>query len=505
MKKRIYLSIIRKKSNLFLAFVISCIFIFSFISIAVYKGAEEGISEIEKTYGSSFRIQQMRDDSDASLWEEREYGNGLSLRVYVGPRVSIDMAEMIANTEGIEHWEPDLDMSVRPYNYKFFPGYYSYMEQYVKDNPESNRAKTWTEEDTLWIESMKYVTWEYPARDSTYSDEFLNGCFVLEGGRHIRPEDEGVVIVSKAFADLNDLEIGDTLIIDTNSLMVSTEYPAVSLGAVEVQIVGLFGLTYKQVVTDYTIESDIMENWLIVDMQTGMAILNIYGYDSDQWNRATFYVNDPSRVDEVMERVRDIDEIDWRYFYLEKDDTSYGDAIAPLNTMRMIMLAILAIVLAAGVTLIVLLISHAVKGRKRESGILMALGITATEIRRQIILEYLLIGLAAVILAVGISSYAAPVLGNGLLNTLAGDMEQKVYAQEEIEAAMAAGDTIKAIEMAQLQPQTASTPDSLDIQIRLWQILAVGATGLVIIGYSVNQVVQKTLRLSPRKALSMIE
>ena len=135
----------------------------------------------------------------------------------------------------------------------------------------------------------------------------------------------------------------------------------------------------------------------------------------------------------------------------------------------------------------------------------MALGIPVKEIRKQIVLEYLIIGLAAFVLAIGISGYAAPTAGNQLLNMLAGNGEQKAYTQEEIEAAIAEGDMQKAAEMAQLQPSTVSTPDTLDIQIEIWQILAVGTAVLAAIAYSVNRIVQKTLRLSPRKVLSMIE
>ena len=501
MKKRIYLSIIRKKSDLCLAFVFSCIFIFSFISIAVYKAADKGISEIEKTYGSSFHLVQMRDENNPDMWEERDFGGGFSLQVYVGPQVSKDMAEMVAEIEGIEYWEPYLETRVRPYKYNLLPGYYANSREYFLNDPKY----VWTEEDEVANQSVRFITYEYPVRDSTYYPEFLNGSFVLKEGRHIQPADEYTAIVSQAFAELNHLKVGDTLVIDTDSLSVRAEYPAVSLGAVEVKIIGLFAMTYQQIITDYTEEMDIMENWLIVDMQTGMDTKEIYGEEGDQWSSALFYVDNPSRIEEVMERVRDCNEIDWRYFYLKKDDTLYSEAIVPLNTMRIMMAVILLIIIVTGLVLVVLFISHAVKRRKRESGILMALGIPVKEIRKQIVLEYLIIGLAAFVLAIGISGYAAPTAGNQLLNMLAGNGEQKAYTQEEIEAAIAEGDMQKAAEMAQLQPSTVSTPDTLDIQIEIWQILAVGTAVLAAIAYSVNRIVQKTLRLSPRKVLSMIE
>ncbi len=186
MNKRIYLSIIiRKKSDLCLAFIFSCIFIFSFISIAVYKAAGEGISEIEKTYGSSFHLVQMRDKNNPDMWEERDFGGGLSLQVYIGPRVNTDMAEKIAGIEGIEHWEPYLDTRVRPYKYTLIPGYNAWARQYITDYPESNLAKSWTNLNEMANQSRRSITYEYPVRDSMYYSEFLNGSFILKEGRHI--------------------------------------------------------------------------------------------------------------------------------------------------------------------------------------------------------------------------------------------------------------------------------------------------------------------------------
>lgn len=514
MGKRIFLSIVRKKNSSILLLIFGGISILAFVSIGIYNAAGAEISEIAKTYGSSFYLVQMRDDNNVSMWEERNFEGGFSVRVYIGPRVDSNMAETVAKVEGIEHWEPYLETSVRPCKYKLISGYWGYgtsLEQIMyllmneMDDWEREDVQAWLQNNEMCSESNKYITYEYAVRDSTYYSEFMKGNFRLSEGRHIQPEDEHVAIVSQTFAELNHLKLGDTLIIDTDSFNVRPVYPSVSLGAVEVKIIGLFSMTYQQAITHYTEEGNIMENWIIVDMQTGIETEQIYGRDGDQWSSVLFYVDDPSRLDGVMEQVSEMSEIDWSYFYLKKNDTPYSDAVAPLKTMRIIMVLILAVILTAGMALVALLISHAVKRRRRECGIFMALGISAGEIRNQIILEYFLIGLAALIFAGGVSRYVAPTVGNQLLAFLSGDSEQKVYTQEEIEAAIMGGDSIKAMEMAQIQPQTVSTPDSLDIQIGLWQIFAVGATGLVVIGYSVNRIVKKTLRLSPRKVLSMIE
>ena len=82
-----------------------------------------------------------------------------------------------------------------------------------------------------------------------------------------------------------------------------------------------------------TLEEDILENWIVVDRKTGEVLDELYG-EPDQLEIGRFYVEHPDEVEKVMEKVRALDWIDWRYFEVCEDDSQYSDAIKPLTNIR---------------------------------------------------------------------------------------------------------------------------------------------------------------------------
>ena len=56
-KKRIFLSLSRKKSNLLLFGILFFLAFFMLVFLSVYQTAKNNVSGIEETYGTSFRIQ----------------------------------------------------------------------------------------------------------------------------------------------------------------------------------------------------------------------------------------------------------------------------------------------------------------------------------------------------------------------------------------------------------------------------------------------------------------
>lgn len=111
MKKRIYFSLKRKKSNVLLFFAFWGLISLLVIGFLIAQVAKWNITEIEKTYGTSFKIVILRDETDGDLWEERvvQVGKGAGAyeartRVYVGPNVDYEMMERISKVEVLP-WE----------------------------------------------------------------------------------------------------------------------------------------------------------------------------------------------------------------------------------------------------------------------------------------------------------------------------------------------------------------------------------------------------------------
>ena len=239
-------------------------------------------------------------------------------------------------------------------------------------------------------------------------------------------------------------------------------------------------------------------------MKRDMIWNEIYG-DSRTLGVSQFFVENPAELDKVMKEVNSLGGIDWQYYELRKDDSMYKDAIKPLDTVKKITFVCLCVILAAGILLLSLVITHSMKKRVRETGILMSLGITGKEIRRQFLWEHLLIGIAAFLLASVASFAVTPIIGEQIYGTVHQEKEQKIYTEKEIEAAIARGENSKVTEMAKNQKTGIEPPKELHTNVSVKIVVTVFTVMLLIIYCCVNGVIKKTLKLEPIRILSMVE
>lgn len=266
----------------------------------------------------------------------------------------------------------------------------------------------------------------------------------------------------------------------------------------------MFEPTYHQAVSEYTREEDILDNWLFIDSRTGMELDTIYE-EKDRLREATFFVENPREIDDAIKAVKNLDEIDWKYFTLEKDDSSYSSAVKPLRIMRTIMMVFMGIFAAAGVCLLALMITHSVKKRTREVGILMSVGLNNKEIRKQLIIEYFIIGIAAYICAAVIGTFVVPAVGDQVYQSVNKETAQKVYTEEEIEAAIARGESGKVKEMAKNQQTEIQAPDHIEAKADIVFLLGIFVCEMIVLYFCVSRAIKRTMKLEPIQVLSMIE
>ena len=499
-KKRILLSLSRKKSNLLLFGIVFFLTFFMLVFLSIYGTSKQMMKEVEKKYGASFMLLLYRDKSKPELWEEREVETVGTLSFYIGPGIDEKMMDYILEeADGVVDYEGGGDYSVLLCNYELIPGYYKTRYEYELLHPDPNAM--FSVEDT---QNMRFQTRCQAMRKSEHFEEFQNGNFKLTEGRHIAPEDEHVVMISEEFARRNSLQIGDTFKIQGDSLVLGTGYPVIPLGLIETEIIGIYKMTYQQVITEYTDERDILNNWILVDNETGYDLDKVYGDPPSLW-ASTIYVENPAEIDKVMKEVNSLEGIDWQYYELRKDDSMYKDAVKPLDTVKKIMFVCLCVMLVAGILLLSLVITHSMKKRVRETGILMSLGITGKEIRKQFLWEHLLLGIAAFLLAFVVSFVVTPVIGEQIYETVHQEKEQKVYTEKEIEAAIARGENSKAMEMAKNQKTGVEPPKELHTNVSVKTVLTVFIVMILMVYFCVNGVIKKTLKLEPIRILSMIE
>lgn len=498
-KKRIFLSLSRKKSNVLLFGILFFLISFMMMFLSIYGTSKQMMKEVEKKYGASFMMLLYRDKSKPELWEEREVEGVGTLNYYIGSGIDEEMMDYILEeAEGVADYEGGGDYSVLLCDYELISGFAKADYEYRLSHPDNKLV--FSLEDT---QNQRFQTRCQAMRKSEHFEEFKNGNFKLIEGRHITPEDEHVVMISKELAQRNGLKIGDTFKIQGDSLTLRG-FPEVPLGLIETEIIGIYEMTYQQVVTEYTSEYDILNNWILVDNETGYDLDKIYGDPPSLWV-STIFVENPAELDKVMKEVNSLEGIDWQYYELRKDDSTYKDAIKPLDTVKKIMFVCLCVILAAGILLLSLVITHSMKKRVRETGILMSLGITGKEIRKQFLWEHLLIGISAFLLAGVVSFAVTPIIGEQIYGTVHQEKEQKVYTEKEIEAAIARGEQSKVSEMAKNQKTGVEPPKELHTKVSVKTIAIVFVSMLLVVYFCVNGVIKKTLKLEPIRVLSMIE
>ena len=86
---------------------------------------------------------------------------------------------------------------------------------------------------------------------------------------------------------------------------------------IEAKIVGIFHVNSNQIISRWTTEADIAENILFTDLETISRLkndqANMTGIKwAGGYEKASFFVNDPKNVRDTIEKVKELEGIEWR-------------------------------------------------------------------------------------------------------------------------------------------------------------------------------------------------
>lgn len=100
-----------------------------------------------------------------------------------------------------------------------------------------------------------------------------------------------------------------------------------------------------------------------------------------------FYIADPLELDALLERVKDIDSIDWDDHILRKNDFQYGQIAGQLQNLQNLAAALIAIGSVLSIVILMLILMMRIRDRIHEAGIYMSVGISKAEIIGQFTVE----------------------------------------------------------------------------------------------------------------------
>jgi putative ABC transport system permease protein len=392
--KRGFLAVIRKpiKSILLIA-VIYCITVLVMIGISAGHTSTQAQLEARNQVGASFLLRLDMEDFRHRISQlETE---GYDLTVIPPPPASpmeltappnfefmtllLEDIEKLAQVDGIENYNIQAMMNFQVKAVDF--------ERIEGDFPND------TDEPIVTLVGVRELSLMPIVRD---------GSIILTQGRWIEANDSDKLVISEELAVLNQLEIGDKLMLETipmediMMLEVMERFGFVEPELVQIQgeIVGIFqnnrSIAFNPGVISQRSENQIFSN---------LNFPKVGIHENDPFYEiATFHVENVNQFDEVRARLEAV-EINWdRYELLDNQDT-VAELTPAFEQLQQTGSLLLSVVLVSSFGILFLVFVFLIRGRNHEIGIWLSLGHTKQVIIFQMIWEGLLVSIGAFLLS----------------------------------------------------------------------------------------------------------
>ena len=246
----------------------------------------------------------------------------------------------------------------------------------------------------------------------TSSDQELNfasGALNLKEGRALTKDDSGKVLVHEDLAKENNWTVGSKIKLKNFQNGDATA----SSKEVTVEIVGIFNGKLSEQSTGLT--SDLTENRIYMDYKTSQSLI---GKDESNAivHRAIFTVKDPSKLEEVISRVKELP-LKWDGMQLSKNEQVFEQVASPIQNFKSLMTLLTSSVFVLAVIVLFLILLFTLRERIHEFGILMSVGISRKEIIAQILLALYTVAATSSIFALMLGSFVAKQFYTGLLSS----------------------------------------------------------------------------------------
>ena len=260
--------------------------------------------------------------------------------------------------------------------------------------------------EKLITNSKTHNLYTYGSINTEYNDLFVSGRFELVEGSHITENVTNGLIINRERAEENGLQIGDTLggMVDPYS----GQNPLVDM-----EIVGFFDIVADK--NDEATMLDASSMWDYTDYafcsKDVMEAMCVNYDDGTKIQEADFFVEDATQLENVIAEVQNISSINWDNFIITANDEVYQNISSALSDTNTLVTTLIVVITVVSMVLITLILSMSIRSRKKETGILLAVGIAKPAVILQYAMETLLIAIVAFPLAYLSSKQVAGALG----------------------------------------------------------------------------------------------
>ena len=354
-------------------------------ALSVGHATAEGTTEVKKTVGASIRV-EIDSGNRNNYGPGTENANGMSYQ-YNGDYITQDVIDAIAKVKGVVSYSAESEGGYygAAVDFDYFPGVFN-----------------------VNVSGYGQLVPYTVTMNTGLNIKFLNGTYTLEEGRHITPEDSFAVLISKELAEKNHLSVGDTI----------TLYSLDTQREDAFEVVGIFSGT-EGMSKDAMMADGIAANQGYIDMNSYQKM----------WNETTLelgsldvYVDSAENVQDVLKTIQNLPEIKDKTFTYSTDTENFDLISKPLSSIQTMVDTAVIVIAVTGAAIIVLLLGLWTRGRKKEAGILMAVGRSKVEIVLQFLTENILVAIPAAAASLGLTALLADKVGAYLVSQTASDI-----------------------------------------------------------------------------------
>ncbi|MDH6222664.1 ABC transporter permease [Streptomyces pseudovenezuelae] len=326
--------------------------------------------------------------------------------------------------------------------------------------------------------------------DSSLLPDFRNGKFTLLSGKHLTAADKNKkqLLIEERLAKKNGLKVGDKITLTSNDEKKTADFT----------VAGIYRDPRPS--TEPEPENFLSPANLLYGTVGSISALESNGEGSLQVGKATFLLQDADAQGAFKDEAKRIAGSALNGFKLDANDKAIQQMTGPLKSIRSTATVAMWLMGLTGAAVLALLINLAVKQRRKEYGVLLAMGEKKNKLIAQQALE---IGLVAVV-AIGLSSLFAPTLtqsaGQALLGKEATAAERKIDSWQPPPPGSTGID--QGIDPNDKPIENADPIDKITVALDPADLTTVGGVGLGIGLLATAIPASAVLRLSPRTILT---
>ena len=256
-----------------------------------------------------------------------------------------------------------------------------------------------------------------------YDFDVQNGNIVVNDGRMMNREDKDVCVISRELAELNGLKVGDRLEFNNwKERETSTAYSA--------EIIGIYDFVQK-ITPIMSGDSYRAENIIFTDLRFPEKAEGCE--DDPLYQYATFWVEDVNEYETVRERIKTKKKQPKKKQIHHKTPKSHTMP-HNFNDLSKVSSLILVFVMVSSVLILLFVFLFWMKNRVHEMGVLLSIGKGKGTIVLLVLMEGLLIGAVAFVLA----TFSAPFVSKQVADYLVGYQLQEELERNQAEEGMVA-------------------------------------------------------------------